>query len=134
MCQPCNIKGCVDCSNFGRCTSCFQGYYLVSSSLCEICPQGCSQCSSSISCSACLPGYTLNPLTNRCDPCSANCLTCNGKSCSRCRINYFSNPFSNNCSICDTNCEECSGSNTCGRCRSGYFLDASRCVQCSSNC
>lgn len=79
------------CSAGIQCTSCLQGYSLVSGqcisqSSCQLYSyyqKGNSSSAWSPSNCVCLPGYYLSSVLN-CSPCDISCLTCNGTSSSNC--------------------------------------------------
>ncbi len=86
------------------CTSCYDGYELISanggrSQYCEIsCPSHCSRCSSSSSCTLCDNGYTLS----------------NGQCVEKV--------------ACPSNCAECDSSGVCTKCDGGYVLKNGACA------
>ena len=141
----------------------------VAVNTCATCPMWCNGCTGGTSsdCTSCNAGYNLesNPgfcrkiclsteyndgnLTNACQTCHAQCLTCNGglnTECLSCRAGstlngsfcgidcpigqYNTGPSANTCAACHSDCQTCSGpnSNQCLSCPSPKFVDGSQCV------
>lgn len=141
-CIACPIN-CLTCSSSSVCTSCAPGYTLNAQGRCvRSCPPCCPTCRydsmGQVTCLTCLNGYVYK--NNQCLACSVgipNCQTCAGCVCTRCRAGYYktSAGLCASCSSAIPNCELCSNANTCYRCVSPYYFDATlrRCVLRSSN-
>ena len=96
-CATC-LANCTSCSNAVFCTSCLDGYFLVSNSVnvtCQTCPQiyiGCNTCISNIACTKCNNGYFLN--LGACSNCSTKIPFCNncssdGSICNQCKYPFI---------------------------------------------
>ncbi len=62
-CKTCNSK-CLTCegnNSLDTCTSCRQGFHLMSGDCKQGCPKNCFICSDLTTCSQCLSGYSLYP-------------------------------------------------------------------------
>ncbi|XP_053378701.1 cell death abnormality protein 1-like [Mercenaria mercenaria] len=115
---------CAKCEldNKTKCTECFNGYFLGSSSDCTAkCPKGCETCMSSTTCTKCKDEYyNDNGFTDcRYRYCPQNC-ECQQNQCVSCKSGYYDT--STSCSgICPGSCMACSSRDTCDVCRDGYF-------------
>jgi len=120
------MMGCLTCSNYNQCNSCFNGYVLVTSSTFKTC--------------SCLSNYFVN---GSCIICNVyfgyGCLACNN-ACHSCINNYrmnattLANDFYNPCKPCSyffDFCETCNSS-VCISCKSTFNLENSSCI-CPAN-
>ncbi|CDW84369.1 neurohypophysial n-terminal domain containing protein [Stylonychia lemnae] len=132
-CKNCS-SGCDNCFSSTTCNQCQEGYYNQN-----------GQCKTS-----CPVGHFKNGISNACQKCQADCLTCqdNNYTCTSCAtgsylyqnrcikscplIGYFYNTVSKECTACDPKCEMCIASATdCVSCKTGYLqLDR----KCQANC
>lgn len=137
-------------SNTSFCTSCFQGYNLLSNNTCEAqCSKNCFTCdvSGSDSCGSCSANKVLNSdktcgsITNS-PECGPLCYSCSQSSkgvftCDICSPGTMM--YKGNCISCPQNCATCSESviGICTSCLPGYYFDNSLevCTQCAQeNC
>lgn len=138
-CNQC-LNGCTYCTEATQCAKCKIGFYKYEAemnrgngpevfSTCIICSDNCLKCNDGLSCEAsnCAPGYFLT--TKGC-PMVTQPKNMNGRT--------GDVEATSCCTLCQSNCYECEGENSCGKCKSGYFLNANaldesikECVICS---
>lgn len=151
-------KGCVSCDQDGNCSSCEQGYLAVPEKdekgtkqskyghnivSCQKCKDSnCLYCDMPDNafaqvCVACKQKYGLSPFDQKCEECSAHCLSCQHNSffCNYCEEGYYLNCQSKTCDkISDLNCGGYNSyDKSCSWCKDGYFLDpiSKHCTSCS---
>lgn len=138
----CN-NNCLYCNSNKFCILCSPGYFLYNGTgTCQPGVPGCfrSYLMNPTICEACFPiGLYLDPYTNRCFNCPANCYSCSPAiNCHYCNDAYYLAPLPNNTVFCAPNCifpcATCSYSNTsqCYSCFAGYILNQSTSA-CASN-
>lgn len=139
----CDNPACQTCASKGVCTSCSEGYYMVSknetetslSVRCEPCGiENCLFCShksdqikSSVfnSCSLCKSGYSL--VSGKCQACPENCSYCREESgeCSFCDRGFFLDKKTNRCEkVTQPFCFSLNSNHTCEICDNHYYLTA----------
>ncbi|KAL4450910.1 hypothetical protein ABPG74_011752 [Tetrahymena malaccensis] len=132
QCVICD-QTCKTCSNqVNQCTSCFDGYYLnTSTNNCSPCITGCKQCNNSTSCNIgqCINPYFYDANTQTCQSCSPQCLNCNNSSdCTSCEDGYVL--ISGSCTQCNQKCKKCSQSaSNCSECFKNQLLNNGNCQQ-----
>lgn len=130
-CQECEVPFASSCSSPTTARTCIDGYYVIEGR-CSSCLLNCVECSSSSDCRGCVEGFYLNSTVLTCNPCPANCLSCNPNApsiCASCVSNFVLVGGSCNSVLCNVqNCYSCSAANQCAICAYGYYLNGINCL------
>lgn len=136
-CVSCVDSQCYLCAlDSSVCTSCKDGYGLLSGSCATCTDSQCLTCSTNASsCNSCGPGYGVSG--SICSLCAdTNCVTCStdNTNCTGCVPGY--GPASGMCQPCaDSNCRLCPDPASCIECSVDYGLTVSNsCSLCNSSC
>ena len=154
FCEGCTGQGanqCTSCKKLqvfsGNSCSCPRYFYMDSHGECGECISNCVECTGSVGCEACETGYYYDTLSEVCEACDRSCSECVGYmdnciSCKNpnivmvgeygacdCASNQYitsENPLT--CAECPEFCETCN-STKCIKCKVGFILVSSGCVQ-----
>lgn len=113
----------------GVCTVCDAGFFLTSSSTCEICSASCGECNTlSTTCTNCKLPYVLVGSTCQ----IPKCVMMNGAICAQCDAGYTVSSDGLECLACAAPCDLCKGLPTmCTSCLPGhhFILESSACYR-----
>jgi len=105
------------------------------------CPPLCQTCDNPGTCQACIDGAFLDPDTQNCHVCQADCTSCiSTTECTGCGAGL--DLIAGVCVpgvvafICPQGCHNCLEDGTCTQCKTGYFItqDNFDCIPCISGC
>lgn len=135
-CKSCPT-GCVNCTDSNTCTLCAPGYYLAENKTCVECNvTGCANCTKDGECTACHHGFFLEN-SSSCAFCGTLCDVCASASeCKTCMsspgLGIYHDASDGTCNYCPDGCASCNSTGVCTECSSGYVLNGTQCVSCST--
>ncbi|EGR32306.1 zinc finger lsd1 subclass family protein, putative, partial [Ichthyophthirius multifiliis] len=158
ICTSCNSSKVLQTKNQKCVDACDSNQYLDNTQVdipqCRDCINLCLKCVNANSCQLCVNGNFLNTNTSKCEPCDAQCTTCENDSktsCLTCNNNQYlqtnqtckdtclPNQYPDNtrkCQPCNASCLSCINNTSCSTCADGNYLNplTQFCSHCSANC